>query len=299
MIDEKKALINLGEVLEKLELKSDVVLVKPNWVAAYKGGYTDIWMVDLLLRALEKKKVYFVESFSFWRTDKKLESGEDYFSSREASFESGKIHQEFFRNMDQWFLKYTGIKEVLERYEAEYICTTDELWQGKGVDEEVIKTRVEAKFSPVMEKELYKRVPSRLWENAGADFLSLAKMKIDTLYGASLSIKNMFGLIPDPNRYNKFHGEDDSRLVQNIVDVNKIYASLFEMKYMNERIFGYCEMDWDEEKSKPMEGDGVVVGAKNGFEADRQALEIMGGKFEAGIEGLLEKYKEAFGEKGV
>jgi len=40
-------------------------------------------------------------------------------------------------------------------------------------------------------------------ELRGASLISFAKAKIDSAYGASFSIKNLFGLIPDPNRYEK------------------------------------------------------------------------------------------------
>src|SRR4030042_4143630 len=100
---------DLKEIIDNLNIKSDIVLIKPNWVGAYSGGYTDAKIIDLLLSCLEGKKVIFLESYTFWRTDKKKEGKGDYFSSKEATLESGKQHWDFFKKMDSWFLKDTGI----------------------------------------------------------------------------------------------------------------------------------------------------------------------------------------------
>jgi len=50
---------------------------------------------------------------------------------------------------------------------------------------------------------------------------------------ASYTIKNLFGMIPDPLRP-YWHGPKNSTIAQSIVDINKIYHSLFHM-------FGICE----------------------------------------------------------
>lgn len=50
---------------------------------------------------------------------------------------------------------------------------------------------------------------------------------------ASLTIKNLFGMIPDPLRP-YWHGPKNSTIVQSIIDINKIYHSLF-------KVLGICE----------------------------------------------------------
>ncbi|MHA2213181.1 MAG: DUF362 domain-containing protein, partial [Candidatus Thorarchaeota archaeon] len=54
--------------------------------------------------------------------------------------------------------------------------------------------------------------------------------------GVSLSLKNMFGLIPGPFR-GKYHGAGDSRLNQSIVDINKVYRALFDVRGVIEAVF--------------------------------------------------------------
>ena len=50
---------------------------------------------------------------------------------------------------------------------------------------------------------------------------------------ASYTMKNLFGMIPDPLRP-YWHGNNHSTIVQSIIDVNKVYHSLFN-------IIGICE----------------------------------------------------------
>lgn len=282
---------SLEKAIKSLDIQSDVVLVKPNWVSALKGGYTDAKTVELFLKIINKK-VIFVESFTFWRTDKKLESKGDYFSSEEATFETGKAHHDFFKSMDKWFLEYTGIGEVLKKYGVEYLCITDELWKGNGADADQVKKIVEEKYSPVMEKDLYSYIPKKLFELRGSDFISLAKIKLDSEYGASLSIKNLFGLIPDPNRSVKYHGENEVNLAKNIVDVNKIYKSPFKVHYINESLYENCFMDWDKGESLPMEGNGYILTGDNGAEVDMATLKDSGANFKNGISGLIDLYRK-------
>ena len=285
----------LREVIDSLDIKSDVVLVKPNWVGAFPGGYTGAKVVDLLLSALKNHRVIFVESYSFWRTDKKINGTGDYFSSKEATVETGKQHWDFFKKMDEWFLKETGIGDVLKRHGAEYLSVTDEVWKGKGVEPEIISSIVEKQFKPVAIKEMYKMIPGSIFEFKGAPFISLAKAKIDSAYGGSFSIKNIFGLIPDPNRYEKYHGGDTEKiLTKSIIDTHKIYQSLFDVKFMVESIFEYCKMNWKTEKSQKIKGDGYIIASQNGFEVDRAAENYYNAKMIGPLEKLLDDYNKVF-----
>ncbi|MFZ3068792.1 MAG: DUF362 domain-containing protein [Microgenomates group bacterium] len=287
---------NIEKAIGGLNIQGDIVLVKPNWVSAFKGGFTDAKTIELLLQTI-KKKVIFIESYTFWRTDKKLETKEDYFSSREATFETGKVHHEFFRKMDKWFLDYTGIGEVLKQYGAEYLCITDELWNGKETDFSKIQNIVEETYNPVLEKDLYSYIPKKLFDLRGSDLISFAKIKLDSSYGASLSIKNLFGLIPDPNRYVKYHGENETHLIKNIVDINKIYKSLFKVHYVNESLFENCFMNWDTEESEPRIGNGYILAGNNGAEVDATTLKDLGANFENALSGLTDLYSKEIGNK--
>jgi hypothetical protein len=50
---------------------------------------------------------------------------------------------------------------------------------------------------------------------------------------ASFTMKNLFGMIPDPLRP-WWHGPNGNRIAKNIVDINKVYHSLFN-------VYGICE----------------------------------------------------------
>jgi uncharacterized protein (DUF362 family) len=50
---------------------------------------------------------------------------------------------------------------------------------------------------------------------------------------ASFTLKNLFGMIPDPLRP-WWHGPRGNQVVQSIIDINKVYHSLFN-------IYGICE----------------------------------------------------------
>jgi len=286
---------DLLEVINSLDLKGNTVLVKPNWVGAYPGGYTDAKIIDLLLSTLKGKKVIFLESYTFWRTDKKKEGQGDYFSSREATLESGKQHWEFFKKMDQWFLKETEIGNVLKKHHAQYLNITDEIWKGRIADSKTIKSLVESNFPPVAIKDLYSTVPQSLLDLRGAPLISLAKAKIDSAYGGSFSIKNLFGLIPDPTRYEKYHGGDSEKyLSRSIIDVHKIYQSLFDVKFIVESVFEYCRMDWTTEMSKKIEGNGIIIAGDNGYEVDSEAEKEYQAKMIGPLKDLLQEYKEVF-----
>jgi uncharacterized protein (DUF362 family) len=88
---------------------------------------------------------------------------------------------------------------------------------------------VESKYRPVSNETLYSMVPEKLFSLRNASFISLARIK---MY-ASYSLKNLFGMIPDPLRP-YWHGSGNQAIAQSILDINKIYHALFN-------VFGMCE----------------------------------------------------------
>jgi len=286
---------NLREIIDSFNLKGGTVLVKPNWVGAYPGGYTDAKILDLLLSSLEGKRVILLESYTFWRTDKKKDGDDDYFSSKEATLESGKQHWEFFKGMDEWFLKYTGIGDVLKKYNAQYLNITNEIWRGNIANPQEIASLVESKFPPVAIKDMYAVIPQSLLELKGAPLISFAKAKIDSNYGASFSIKNLFGLIPDPTRYEKYHGGDPEKLLsRSIIDVHKIYQSLFDVKFVVESVFQYGKMDWTTGRSQKINGDGTLIAGDDGYKVDKEAERTYKVKSSGPLKNLLKEYKNVF-----
>ena len=115
----------------------------------------------------------------------------------------------------------------------EYVNVTEEVWKGRTADPAVVKEAVEGRFSPAFTERMYGFLPERLHDLKGSPLISYGKVKgIGGTY-PSLALKNLFGLIPDPLR-SWWHGPDDRRLADSIVDIAKVYASFFDL-------YGVCE----------------------------------------------------------
>lgn len=280
--------------VDSLKITSDIVLIKPNWVDYRPGTHTEAKILDFFLTSLNRQAIL-LESHTYWRTDKMAKGEGDYFSSKEATLKTGQKHREFFKEQDNLFLKTTGISEVLKKHKAEYLCITEEVWSGNVTDISKVKQLVEKKFEPVFIQDLYSQVPKRLFDLKGSDFVSFSKAKADSIYGASLSIKNLFGLIPDPNRFEKYHGDDTERLLsQSIVDINKIYQSIFKTTFIIEGVFENCYMDWDSGKSTPFYNFGTILGGKDGLEVDTIGCKLLNTSFKEALSNLTTLYKKTF-----
>ncbi|MFX1475272.1 MAG: DUF362 domain-containing protein [Promethearchaeota archaeon] len=223
MSADKHAFTNL---IQGLDLKPPVI-VKPNW--GFSVVFTEAKVLDWVLEALDGEALV-VESYGWARC-------------KEAVYEKryGSMEPDDLRASDKWFLEYSGIGEVLAKHNVEFLNVTEEVWAGRIADPTVIKQRVEDMFPAVHNEEMYAFVPSRLFELQGGAFLSLSKLKFMPPEGdhppidISLSIKNLFGMIPGPGR-GKFHGKENSLMNQSIVDMNKIYRSLFTVKGVVEAV---------------------------------------------------------------
>ena len=209
-----------------LQIEAENYVIKPNWSNA--NNYTSAETLELLFQFLNGKKTV-IESYTAWRNE--LNTGPepvDVITPRNA-----KRKWKWIKEQDEWFLDYSGIGKVLRSYDVNYINITEEVWSGRTVDAKEIKKIVETEFSPVKQEELYGYVPQKVYNLKGGLLISF-NMSRKTREMASLSIKNLFGLIPDPARYGKWHGPGDQLLPQSIIDINKIYRSLFETLWINE-----------------------------------------------------------------
>ncbi|MFX1368497.1 MAG: DUF362 domain-containing protein [Promethearchaeota archaeon] len=223
------------EILSHLNLKPPVV-IKPNWSSSLI--FTEAEILDWVLSSIDKE-VLVVESYAAWRCPLFLDNS----VPRDDNLleKLGKQTKDDFRENDKWFLNYTGISDVLEKYDVEYVSLSEELWanrlcESKNIDEEVHKH-----FEPLETSEFYSIVPDRLYNLRGGSLLNLAKPKRNLRAShVSLTAKNLFGLIPSPWR-GKYHGIDDQLLCQHIVDINKVYHSLFDVKNIIEGIFTTAE----------------------------------------------------------
>ncbi len=203
------------ELIQGLDLKPPVI-IKPNWGTSV--CFTEAEIIDWTLEAIDGEAVV-VESYGWARTEESLRTG------KLGSKKRGDL-----RGSDEWFLKYSGMDRILEKHGVEYINITEEVWAGRTVDPDIIREQVESKYTPVTRDELYGVVPEKLYELRHGELLSLSKVKLwQDIIEVSFTIKNLFGMIPDPSRM-KYHGKGHRDLHINIVDIYKIYKTLFTVK---------------------------------------------------------------------
>jgi uncharacterized protein (DUF362 family) len=180
------------------------------------------------------------------------------------------------RKGDRWFLEHSGNQKVLDKYQVEYLNLTEEVWAGRTADPAQIQQLVEEKFSPVQFNELYSKIPARLYELRGGSLLSLSKYKV-VFYplGVSFSIKNLFGLVPGPSR-GKYHGQEHAFLDQSIVDINKIYRSLFSIKGVIDAVHTAGNLKSDPEPIVIYPDPGMAFASEDTVTLDAFAAAIAG-----------------------
>ena len=225
-------------------MESETIIVKPNWVSVEPGGFTDAEILRTLFEALDSRMVV-TESLHLGRSFNLLPEGLPFTANgKEANwrwlmkgdgwrwlydepdwgwFREGGHWEQILRE-DEAFLQEQGIVDLFEEYGVEYINTTDEVWRGRHADPAEVKEAVESRFKPVRFERMYGMVPKLLYDLRGSTFISLARLK----QYATFSLKNMFGLIVDPMR-SWWHGPGNERIAQSIVDINKVYHSLFDV----------------------------------------------------------------------
>lgn len=203
------------EMVKSLNLKPPVV-IKPNW--GFSVIFTEADILDWTLTAIDEDALV-VESYGWARCREAVE---------EKKY--GSFSREDLRKADKWFLRYSGIDNVLKKHNIEYLNITEEVWADRVAEHETIHTIVEDAYSPLRMKKMASFVPQRLYDLSHGTFLNLAKLKFmgDDIV-ISLTLKNLFGMIPGPDR-GEFHGEMNKAMNPSIVDMNKIYRSLFKTK---------------------------------------------------------------------
>jgi len=237
---------------KELNIRGKGFVIKPNWSNA--NTYTSAEDLDFLFNCIKGEKTV-VEGYTAWRNE--LNTGiepRDFITPQNA-----KRKWKWIKKQDAWFLRYSGIEKILEKHDVEYINVTEEVWNKRTVAKQVIQKKVEERFSPLENKEMYGFVPKKVYDLSGHSLISVNMSRI-TREIMSLSTKNLFGLIPDPARYGKWHGENDSLLPQSIVDINKVYRSLFKPCFWINEIV-------DRQ---------LLVGSENSVQADALTASIVG-----------------------
>jgi len=243
---------DMQQFLQRLKIRGRGFVIKPNWSNA--NTFTSAHMLELLLNCLSGDKTV-MEGYTAWRNE--LNTGpepQDIITPSNA-----KRKWKWIKEQDQWFLRHSGIENVLRKHGVQYINVTEEVWSGRVASKDDIKKIVERKFDSVRNEEMYGFIPEKIYALRGRAMVS-ANLSRLTREVMSLSTKNLFGLIPDPARYGKWHGQNDALLPQSIVDINKIYRSLFGPSF------------WINE----VKDLGLLVGSENSVLSDAVAAKIVG-----------------------
>jgi len=207
----------LGQLLDKIVGRQVPIWIKVNWTSPHEGMYTDPQVIREFLGALSRP-VLLLESYSVGRIEgpiKELPEDEDEYINAH-------------READRKFLTSTGYKEIMDMTGVGYLNVTEATASSEIAPTDEVKEIVESQFEPVRFTELYSQIPRALYSQRKKGVLvNLARMKIPASDGDdwSLAFKNMFGLIPLPNRM-PYH---ERSLVDAILDINTIYRSLFRV----------------------------------------------------------------------
>ncbi len=241
------------KLIEELDLKPPVI-IKPNW--GFSVCYTEATILDWVLTAVDGDALV-VESYGWARTKEALETGG-----------WGSFEPEDLRKSDRWFLEYSGIGKVLEKHGVEFLNITEENWGHRTADPETIRGAVEEKHRPLEREDFYGFVPERLYEMRRCDLLSLAKVRtLEEPMHVSLAVKNFFGMIPGPER-GPYHGRKHSMLNRSIVDIYKVFDSLFNIKGMVEAVLTASLRDPETMKWENRENPGFVSASNDPLELD-------------------------------
>lgn len=286
----------LRELFHDPWLNSENTVIKPNWVSTDPGEFTDAQTLRILFEALDTR-IFVTESYSLLRSMNILREGLNFtVDGKEVNWKwllkgDGWIwltknddwkwfieggHWEQLRKEDKAFRDRHGFTDLFNEFNVTYINVTEEVWNRRTADPGAVKRAVESKFRPILNEKLYDMVPNALYDLRGSTFVSFARLK---MY-ASFTLKNLFGMIPDPLRP-WWHGSDGSKIVQSIVDINKVYHSLFNVYGICEALCtsAYIHPDGQFEgvytgKYNLAEGSGVIIFGRDLVSIDSILLEL-------------------------
>jgi uncharacterized protein (DUF362 family) len=235
---------DLKQSFKDLLPQKESTIIKPNWVTTEPCGFTSKNTLKTIIEALDSH-IIVTEALHIGRSMNLLKKGLSFMvKDKEVNwdwllrgegwrwlydnpswewFQKGR-HWEHILREDQYFLEKYGFSDLFQDYGVEYVNITDEIWRGRHADPKEIKLKTESKYSPVNTPRMYRFVPRKLYDHVESNFISLARLKQYATY----TLKNMFGLIPDPMRP-WWHGPDNIRIVSSIIDMNKIYSSIFNV----------------------------------------------------------------------
>ncbi|MGD2201618.1 MAG: DUF362 domain-containing protein, partial [Candidatus Bathyarchaeota archaeon] len=139
-----------------------------------------------------------------------------------------------------------------------------------------IRGAVEEEHTSLKREDFLSFVPERLYEMRGCDLLSLAKVRLlEAPMYVSLAVKNFFGMIPGPSR-GRYHGEKHSMLDQSIVDIYKVYDSLFDISGVVEAVLTASVRDSETMKWRNLENPGFASSSDDPLELDAFVTALLG-----------------------
>ncbi len=261
----------LREIFRMLAADEGPAIIKVNWFSPYPGQFTDAATLALACDAIEGEKIV-VEGHAAERND----------GSREITPDNGRENWEWLREQEKEYFSRFAIDAVLSRDDVTYVNVTDEVWEGRTVPEGEVRAALENAGTPLAFDELYGALPEKLLAWRGRPLISLARIKVSDPQlegpGFSLSLKNMFGLIPEPNR-----GAYHERLPEAITDVHLLYGVFFRLVGVCEGMFhavrvregGAHDVPWGD-RYDDVEDLGVVAAGAKAAEADAFAAALFG-----------------------
>jgi uncharacterized protein (DUF362 family) len=316
-IAKAKTADDFKSILKDPLLQSDPIIIKPNWVTDDKGTFTTAETLRKVFETLPGK-IIVVEGYQLGRSWNQKPCGERFTTEEgehDWSWFRGKgwnwlhthpdwdwfcngPHWDRIKREDRLFLDRHGFSDLLAEFDAEYINVTEEIWSGRAANPKMVRETVETRYPQCFTDKLYGIVPERLMRLRGATLISLTRLKEYN----SFTLKNLFGLIPDPIRA-WWHGPKDSRLSQSIVDTAKVYGSFFSLHGVWEYGEGTRLRNPKGKLGTPgyefdaVEGPGLLAHGRNLVEMDA-LIHRLAGYDEDGAEhihlarGVLDQYEE-------
>jgi hypothetical protein len=201
-------------------------------------------------------------------------------------------HWEHAVKEERLYLGAHGFLDLFAERGVEYVNATDEIWAGRVADPKAVKEAVESRYPPAFTERLYGFVPEVLYRHRGAPLVSLSKRK----NYQSFTMKNLFGLIPDPVRA-WWHGPKDSKLPKSILDINKVYSALFDLVGVFETPHGSDSFPRDVAISKSQVQLDAMLNHVAGYDPAKAAYLTAGNNmFGAYDDALLNEAKKQLGD---
>lgn len=267
--------------------ESEVVIIKPNWYSPNPGNFTKASIMEHIIKTLDRRIVV-IEGYSLDRQNGSMKfrvNGEDvnwnWLKDHGWQWIKTPRYWDMLETQDEWFLEKHGFKDLFNEYDIEYINVSEEIWKGRTVEPSVVEKHVSEKFGELTFEKIYGFMPEKLYRLRGAPLISLGKIKGAKGSYPSLSVKNLFGLIPDPLRV-WWHGPGNRRLDESILDIMRLYASFFTLYGVCDGVeeitvvdpVGDLKFPWG--NFKIMKNPGIISFGKNLLELDSLLCSLIG-----------------------